>query len=208
MADFVVIRPEDDGDASRASEWCDDLIGTASFQSHACVHDVDGNTPADSANVQAALGVSAQLVLYFGHGDESSWLTSNSPTVDISNVSLGQDKAVVSVACKTSCLLAPAAIRGGVIAWLGFAAKIPIIDKHKGSDPIGDALVSSLSLLGSGGTMQDAHDAIVAEFARLVADFETGSLSGLHISPVGYYASMVMRDQCIVSGTATHIPLA
>jgi hypothetical protein len=208
MGRYVVIRPEDDANAQRASEWCDNLMSHSSFAGHKCVEDVDGSSPADQANVSAALGQTAELVLYFGHGDESSWTTSGSATLDTSNVSgAASQKAVVSVACKTSCLLGPAAITGGVTAWLGFTTKVPVTDKHKGADPIGDGLVEALSCLGAGDSMQDAYDAVVAEFDRLTNEFDTGSLSRLYISPLGYFGSMAVRDHCVVNGTASFQPL-
>ena len=207
MGDVIVIRPRDDGDAKQASDWCDALVAKLESDGHTVVEDVADHTPAEEAEIVAALGRQAALVLYFGHGDETSWLTYDQATVDGANVKAAAKKAVVSIACKTGHSLAPAAIGAGVSAWLGFTMKVPVVAPHKHADPVGEAIAGGLEQLGTGGTLQQARDSIATNFHVLVDEFDTGGLKDHPAADVGYYASLAMKDRVGVHGSANHRPL-
>src|SRR6516165_8590066 len=108
MGSFVLIRPQDDAESRQASDWGKMI---SEYWTKVTVHtksqDINQYSPADAKTISAAIGSSADLVLYFGHGDDTSWLTSGSATIDASNVHPASGKAVVSVACKTGCNLGP-----------------------------------------------------------------------------------------------------
>lgn len=208
MGSFAVVRPRDDADAQQASDWCDDLVTKLTGDGHSKIADVDDRMPPNTANIVAALGLLAvDLVCYFGHGDEHSWLTNQSSTVDASNVKAAQGKAVVSVACKTACNLGPAAITSGVVSWLGFTIKVVVMRPHKTVDPVGDAIVGGLSCLGGQGTMQQARDEIATNCGQLIDEFDTGRFSNFPEARLGYYAAMALRDHVVVHGTPSHQPL-
>ena len=98
MSSFNVIRPRDDSAAKESSKWCDDLIAKlkASTAAHTVSSDIDDGSPADQANISAAMSAGVDLICYFGHGNSSAWLTANSPTIDAGTVGAGKGKAVVS----------------------------------------------------------------------------------------------------------------
>jgi hypothetical protein len=206
MGDLVVVRPRDDDHARQASDWCDELVAALSIDGHNVVVDVDDTAPADSQTIRAALVQAARLIVYFGHGDERSWLTLGAPTVDSTNVDAVAGKAVVSVACRTGKVLGPDAITAGAVAWLGFTIKVPVIAPHKNRDPIGDAICDGLGTL-AGGTMQHARDEIAAQCDMLVQSFDAGSLSRHPASAMGYYAAMALRDHVVIHGNSQHEPL-
>jgi Peptidase family C25 len=204
---FTVIRPRDDKDARQASDWCDELIKRFSANGHTKSHDVDDLTPPNSPNIVATLGYVVGLVLYFGHGTEDSWQTSNANTFDATNIASAKNHAFVSIACKTGTRLGPDAITGGAVCWLSFTAKVAVIATYKNHDPIGDALVNGLASLATGGTMQQARDDMRDELDKLVTSFDTGALSGHPAANFGYFAAMAMRDHVVLHGTTTHVPL-
>jgi hypothetical protein len=55
--------------------------------------------------------------------------------------------------------------------------------------------------------MQDARDAIVSGFDQLADNYDTGSLSGLPDSVIGYLAALVLRDHVVLHGNAKRQPL-
>lgn len=207
MGHFIVVRPKDDAVSQQASDWCDQLVSRFTPKSHILAQDVDDTTPADRVNIQSALGTTASLVCYFGHGDENSWLTHSAPTIDAANVAAAGGKAVVSIACKTACNLGPTAITGGAVAWLGATINVPVISPHRTIDPFGDAIVDGLSCLATGGSMQDARDAISANCDALVTSFDTGPMSTHPARSLGYYAAMALRDHLVVHGSPKFVPL-
>jgi hypothetical protein len=207
MSFFAIIRPRDDADAQQASGWADDLIQELVKRGHSKTTDIDDRTPPDVANIGSALSGSAHLICYFGHGDENSWLTSQSSTLNSSNAVRAKGKAVVSVACKTGCNLGPHAITAGVVSWLGFTIKVAIIAPHKNTDPIGTAIVDGVALLGSHGTMQQARDKMAANFDQLVTDYDTGRFKMHPGAEFGYFAAMSMRDHVVVHGRVNLQPL-
>lgn len=209
MGDFAVIRPRDDAAAQQAADWCDQLVSDFLAAGHAVSADVDDTSPADTANIISALGSSATLVCYFGHGDDDSWLTGGTATIDASNVGAGAGKAVVSVACRTGRNLGPDAITAGVTSWLGFTIKVPVfaIALYKNVDPIGEAIVGGLSGLGTGGTMGQARAAIEANCDQLAADFDSGPLATHPVSQIGYYAALSLRDHVVLHGSSGFAPL-
>src|SRR3954467_2966047 len=146
MASFTVIRPRDDAMTQQCADWADDFCANAQTHGHNLGIDLDGAyTSVDQPAVLAAVHQPADLVLYFGHGDTDCWPTVIQRTVESSNVSAISGKPVVSVACKTACILAGAAITAGATAWLGFTISVPVLAPHRNVDPIGESLVRELS---------------------------------------------------------------
>jgi hypothetical protein len=208
VASFVIIHPQDDASAQQASDWGNDFARQLVNGGHTSAGDVDQSTPATAAAIAAVLRGSADLVCYFGHGDEDSWLTNSSHTIDSSNVHAAVGKPVVSIACKTTRRLGPDAITAGVISWLGFSISVAVIAPHKHSDPIGEAIVGGLAYLGNGVTMQQARDEIAANLDQLVADFDNGGKHASHpAAALGYFAAMSMRDHLVVQGHTACVPL-
>ena len=204
---FSTIRPQDDANSQQCSDWADNLITSLTASGHTKAIDVDNLTPADTPNIVAALKSSSNLICYFGHGDESNWLTHNATTVDKSNVSAAAGKAVVSVACKTARGLGPDAITAGVEAWLGFTCKVPVITPHKGVDPVGDAIVDGLTVLGAAKTMQEARDEIRSKMDQLVTEYDTGKYALHPAANIGYFAALALRDHVVVHGNTGFVPL-
>jgi len=207
MGTFTLIRPADDADAQQASDWADALSASLTADGHTKGTDVDSGTPADTVNVENAYKAKANLICYFGHGDEDNWLTSSSPTLAGNALPACGAKAVVSVACKTGCKLGPAAVTAGVESWLGFTIKVAIIKPYRNVDPIGDAIVDGLEGLGKGDRMQDARDDIEANFGALVNHYDTGKYSGHPAAQFGYYAALALRDHVVLHGRASSKPL-
>ena len=208
MSVFSVVRPQDDAVAQQTSGWCDDLIRKFTARSHHLASEVDRWTPADQAPIIALLGGSTDLVCYFGHGKRDCWLTNGIVTIDASSVHAAANKAVVSIACDTARGLGPDAVTAGVVAWLGFTILVAVMAPYKTRDPIGEAIVDGLDVLGHGYTMQAARDQVAANLDQLVNDFQPGGwLAGHPAAAFGYYASMAMRDHVVVHGKANHAPL-
>jgi hypothetical protein len=210
VGSFTIIRPSDDANARQSAHWGDVLIGKFTANGHTKGADVDGRTgrtPPNTKNIVAAVSAKTDLVCYFGHGDEDSWLTSSAPTLDASNVVSANGKAVVSVACKTGCNLGPAAITGGAIAWLGFTIKVAIIAPHKNIDPICDAIVDGLNCLSNHRTMQEARDDISTNFDQLASDYDTGKYKSHPASEFGYFAAICLRDHVVLHGATSCKPL-
>jgi hypothetical protein len=208
MGKFIVIRPKDDAAARQSSDWCDTLCGNLVADGHIELADVDDTSPPDTANITTALRKGGDLICYFGHGDETAWLTVGVPTIDATNISAAKGKAVVSIACKTGKDLGPDAITAGVICWLGFTIKVSVMSRHKTRDPFGDAIVKGLSVLGVHKSMQEARDEICSNLDQLVTDFDTGgSLSSHPASVIGYYSAMSLRDHIVAHGNFAHRPL-
>src|SRR5271170_1072860 len=120
MGSVILIRPRDDAASRQASDWGDSLRNTFAGIGHTIAANADDTTPPDRVNILRALGKAADLVCYFGHGDEKSWLTNAGQTLDARNVTTLRKKTIVSVACKTACTLGPDAITAGAECWLGF----------------------------------------------------------------------------------------
>lgn len=208
MGTFIIIRPKDDAASKQASDWADRLVQELQAQRHKMVVDVDDQTPPNKGNISNALIRAADLVCYFGHGDESRWLTHSKGTIDGSSVHSARAKAVVSVACKTACKLGPDAITAGVSAWLGFTIMVAAISPHKNVDPIGDAVVDGLSVLAIGQTMQEARDEIARLLAQVKRDYDTKGKYHTHPeAALGYYAAMAMSDHVVVHGNVNSQPL-
>jgi len=212
MGDFAIIRPKDDKSSRQASDWANDLIAKLKAAVHSEIDSVDDWSPANTTNILASLSGKADLVCYFGHGEEDRWLTSNSATLDTGNVTgiKGQSakgRAIVSIACKTSCKLGPAAITAGVKAWLGFTIKVKVIAPHNLLDPIGDAIVDGIALLSKKGTMQQARDRLAANLDQLVTAYDSGKYAQHPEAEMGYFAAMSMRDHVVVNGNANFQPL-
>jgi hypothetical protein len=168
---------------------------------------VDDLSPADRAHILAALKSAGNLICYFGHGNEHSWLTASVSTAISSDFVPATGKAVVSIACRTGCKLGPDAITAGVEAWLGFTIKVAVIAPHLGLDPIGDAIVAGVSVLGSGKTMQDSRDALYSELDTVATGYDTGKWSSHPGAALKYYAALAMRDHIVLHGTTTFVPL-
>lgn len=207
MGDFTLVHPRDDAIARQASDWCQELAKQFQQNGHTLVSEVNDTTPPSQSNIVNCLGHRSDLICYFGHGDEDSWLTSGSPTIESANISSAANKAVVSIACKTGQNLGPSAITAGVVAWLGFTVKVAVNPIYKGSDPVGEAIVDGLACLGTGGSLQDAHDRMASNFDQLVQDYDTGSLSRIPDAGLGYFSCMIMRDRIVVHGNVNHTPL-
>ena len=208
MSDFSVIRPEDDNVARQTSGWCDELIRKFTANGHRLADDVNQWTPADQASMVARMGGTTDLICYFGHGETDCWLTNGTATIDANTIHHAAGKAVISIACDTACNFGPDAITAGVVAWLGFTILVAVMAPHKNQDPIGEAIVDGLELLGNGRTMQEARDEIAANLDQLVVRFHSGgSLASHPAAAFGYYASMAMRDHVVVHGQANHVPL-
>jgi peptidase C25-like protein len=207
MGGFIVIRPKDDAAARQSSDWCDSLCARLSANGHLKTADIDDLSPPDATHILGAFAKGGELICYFGHGDEAAWLTSDVPTIDTTNVKAARAKSVVSIACKTAKVLGPDAITAGVTCWLGFTIKVPVMSPHKSRDPIGDAIVDGLSGLGVSKSMQQVRDDIYSHLDKLVADFDTGSLSSHPASALGYFSAMSLRDHIVVHGNPAHQPL-
>ena len=207
MGGYISIRPEDDKNACQASEWCDTLIRELEHRTPH-IHVTDRGGYACSRNdVEAALWGPGDLVFYFGHGDSGCWLNGSSQIYDSVNAAAAAGKAVVSIACKTSAVLASNAVTAGVVAWLGFNSQVACIPKLAGTDYVGDAIALALSCLGFSATMQEATDAVVSELHRLTQEYDTGALSGWSMAAFAYFGTSVMRDHCVLEGNKTHRPL-
>src|SRR5438552_1694023 len=83
-------------------------------------------------------------------------------------------------------------------AWGGFPKP-----KRRGwlrLDPIGEAIVNGLSLLGGPGAMQQARDEIRNNMDQLVTAYDTGKYSLHPAAGIGYFAAMAPRDHVVVHG--------
>jgi hypothetical protein len=206
MASYALIRPEDDADARQASTWADSLGKKLSSISHNKTADVDAGSPPDQAQIVAALGAVCSLICYFGHGDKDSWLTGRT-RVKGGDFVPAKGKAVISIACKTGCNLAPDALTAGVRTFLAFSSKVAVIAIYNGADPIGDAIVDGLSVLSSGSTMQQSRDEIYSKLDGVVNDYDTGQFRSHPAANFGYFAAMAMRDHIVVHGDTAFQPL-
>lgn len=65
---------------------------------------------------------------------------------------------------------------------------VPIIAPHKNIDPIGDAIVEGLLVLGAHGAMQQARDVIANNLHRLVRDYDSGKFRLHPAARFGYFA--------------------
>jgi hypothetical protein len=207
MGSYSLIRPADNRAALHSYDWAGVVDGVLTAAGHGKVHDVDSSTPANQANVAAALGGGADLILYFGHGDENNWLTRGATTIDKSNVGAARRKCVVSIACKTGRSLGPDAITAGIECWLGFTIKVVVIAPYFNADPIGDAIAYAVNLLGSQRTMQQARDAMEANLDQVARDYDTGKYATHPSAVLGYFAAISMRDHVVVLGNARSQPL-
>ncbi len=208
MGYFTVIRPQDDAVTEQCAVWAEDFIHDALRAAHHLDTDLDGaQTPTHRSAVLAAVQQAADLVLYFGHGDYNCWLTEGQPTITTADVSAFADKAVVSIACKTSSILAGAAITGGATAWLGWTSRFPVLPPHLNVDSIGETLNNARRRLSAGETMQSARDYVRIEFEALAGDFDSGPLASQPNAMVGYLAALVIRDHVVVHGDAWLAPL-
>jgi hypothetical protein len=207
MSSFALIRPKDDARAQQASNWAGSVSAAFAKSGHTKLADVDDLSPANQANIIAALGSAVSLICYFGHGDEHSWLAGGAVMVQAADFSIAGAKAVVSAACKTGCNLGPDAVTSGVEAWLGFTLNVAVIAPHKGVDPIGDAIVAGLSVLGAGRTMQQSRDELYSELDKVVAGYDTGAFSAHPGATLKYYAALAMRDHLVLHGTSGFTPL-
>jgi hypothetical protein len=169
---------------------------------------VNDTTPANKAEIVKAIRTTVNVICYFGHGDEDSWLTNGASTLDAATVSSVKAKTIISIACRTACKLGPNAITAGVRSWLGFTIKVPIIAPHKNLDPIGDAIVNGLSVLGNKGTMQSARSDIVTLLDQVVRDYDDNGKHHSHPEhAIGYYSAMALRDHVVVHGRLNSQPL-
>jgi hypothetical protein len=210
VGSFSVIRPQDDNVAQQASAWCDELVKLLSNKGHSLVNDTSATSPggADKKDIVAAISSRTDLICYFGHGDEKSWLTLGSSTVDASDFQVAKGKAVVSIACKTGRVLGPDAVTAGAVSWLGFTIKVVVVPLHKTVDHLGDAIVDGLAVLGTGGTVQQARDELAAKLDQLMVAFDTGGTLSSHPSAgLGYLSSMALRDHISLEGQNNHRPL-
>jgi hypothetical protein len=210
MGDYAGICPCDDGSARQARDWYMRLDAELAQASHTQSAYVDDATPATRANILSALtNATAQVVLYFGHGTSDEWTRKGTVTVDRTNVSAANGKAVVSVSCKSGRNLGPDAVNNsGVKAWLGFTITVPVISPHSGSDPIGDAIVKGLATLANG-TMASVRTALETELRQVTADYDTGGRFHNHPNALlGYFASGWLADNLSLSGTTALTPLA
>ena len=92
MSDVIVIRPKDDAASRQSSTWCDDLIAELTAAGQTIVEDVDDQSPPDTATISAALSRTADLVCYFGHGDDDCCLTHGAMTIDGHTISAAKGK--------------------------------------------------------------------------------------------------------------------
>jgi len=205
---FVVIHPEDDAAAEQAAKWCSELVDELVAAGHELIEDVNEQTPADSASIEAALEMPAELVCYFGHGTPDSWQTDGQTTIESGNVGRAAGKTVVSIACLTGRNLGPDAVTAGVSSWLGITIKVPVLPPHKNVDPMGSAFVSGLRHLSRSATIGDVRDSLIAAFEQLAVDYDDGGrFAGRPDQPIGYYGAHALKDSIEVSGRKTAIPL-
>lgn len=176
-------------------------------QGHLLISDIDDSSPADKSNIVAALKQTSDLVLYFGHGTEDSWLTNAKATADSSNISSASGKSVVSVACKTGRQLGPDAVTAGSTAWLAFTIKVPVISVYKTKDPLGEAIVDALAGLGRAKSVGDVRDDLVSNLDALVTEYDSGRYSCHPQATMAYFAVMALRDHVVALGKNRHVPL-
>jgi hypothetical protein len=208
MGSIIIIRPRDDAASQQASDWADDLVKKLIKNGHTIAADVNDQTPPNKGKIASAINKAADVIFYFGHGDEDSWLTNWKSTLDASNVSSANGKTVISVACKTACKIGPNAITAGVKSWLGFTINVAVISPHKNADPIGDAIVKGLALLGSKATVQRARDEIALLLAQVKDDYDANGKYHKHPEArLGYYAAMALSDHVVVHGNVNLQPL-
>lgn len=211
MSSFSIIRPSDDPTTIQSSNWGKRLTSILS-SSHTLLNDVDSTTPANRTNVEAAYKSSADLLCYFGHGEDNRWETKGVHTLESTSLPKTCPAAVVSIACKTGCTLGPAAITSGVSAWLGFTVKVGVIapyaSAHGSIDTIGDAIVNGLKVLDTGASMQDVRNEVEAELDKLVVAYDTGGTYSHHPdAAIGYFVAGYMRDHVVLHGKTGHSPL-
>lgn len=207
MPSFALIRPRDNAGARQASDWGDSVADAFLTSGHSKSIDIDDTSPADKAHIIPALGSKVGLICYFGHGSEHSWLTGGVGTVTAGDFTSAASKAVASIACKTGCNLGPDAVTAGVEAWLGFTISVAVIVPHKGVDPIGDAIVAGLSVLGAGQTMRQSRDELYSQLDQVRQDYDTGRFSSYPVAVLGYFAALAMRDHLVLHGTTGFSPL-
>jgi hypothetical protein len=211
VGDFTIIRPCDDAAATQCSDWADDLIAKLTAAGHSSSGtDIDGGaTPSSThtADVIAAFAANADLLCYFGHGDEDNWLTYSAPTLEASKMPVAGCQAVVSIACKTGCGFGPACITAGVVSWLGFTIKVGMPIPHLGTDPIGEAIVKGLELLGSSKTMQEVRDEIATQLDNVANAYDKGAFSSHPGRDFGYFAAISLRDHVVIHGSPAHVSL-
>ncbi|WP_031495315.1 C25 family cysteine peptidase [Bryobacter aggregatus] len=207
MSHFSLIRPEDDVAAQQASSWADAVAADWIAAGHQKSADINQFSPPNHSQIVSALASSVTLLCYFGHGDERSWRTNAATTVTAPDFVPAQAKAVVSIACKTGCILGPGAVTFGVAAWLGFTISVAVLSPHKGIDPIGDAIVAGLSGLRLGQTMQQCRDELYAQLDSVVTDYDTGRYSSHPNAALKYFAALAMRDHIVLHGTTHFAPL-
>ena len=208
MSDVITIRPKDDAAARQASTWCDEFTAAMTAGGHTIVEDVDDLSPADTKTIIAAFRRTADLICYFGHGEDDAWSTHGAVTVDGASILAARGKCVISIACNTGRAMGPNAVTGGVASWLGFTIQVPVVSPYKTRDGFGEAIVEGLKTLVSGGTMQQARDDVSDALDALSRDFDTGgSLSGHAHAWLGHFGAIALHDHVTVNGTASVSPL-
>lgn len=208
MGDFVLIRPEDDAKARRASSWADITLETLADHGHLLIHEVDGYPPPDSARITEALRVDTNLVCYFGHGSPDAWLTDSLPTLDGSNVDAASGKAVVAVACYTARGLGPGAVLAGAVAWFGFTMEVATFPPYRNREPIGEAIAEAVGGLAAGNSLGELQNDLVARLFDLAHQYQFGALRLFPLAQTARFFCMALAGQIAVHGARDHRPLA
>jgi hypothetical protein len=207
MSLFSLIRPEDDPLAIQASDWASELLNELSLAGHGLAKDLAGTTSVVKGNILSVLCSSTPLVCYFGHGDDQSFLTLSTPTVDSSSISVSTGTVIVAIACFTGKSLGPAAITAGADTYVGFTIKLPVILPYRTIDPIGEAIVAGLKHLGGGSDVQHAADMLRNELDKVSVEYDTGAYSAHPAANLGYFGSVAMRDHLVLHGDPYRCPL-
>lgn len=124
MADILLCRPLYDDGTKIAHSWAEEVRAfVEDSASHVC-DDLSGAT-ATRSNTEAKLREAVDCMVFYGHGTDDSLLpqdglSGGSAVLDDSNAHLLSEKIVYAVACYSSKVLGPRAIKQGVAAYIGY----------------------------------------------------------------------------------------
>ncbi|HST33322.1 MAG TPA: hypothetical protein VLJ80_07350 [Solirubrobacteraceae bacterium] len=160
----LIVTPRDDPAARQCAKWADQLA--ARYGSEVVVL-----TPRRRSEVDEAL-VSGNHVLYFGHGVRDALIArkrlfkSEIRLADRDNLTGAQKRVVVAIACwsaeELARLVTDPSNSTSVRCYVGWLDEVSWPNDWR--DPIGEALVESLSLLFDGQTVGDLRDELRLRF--------------------------------------------
>jgi hypothetical protein len=142
MTDVVVLRPSTDAVEKTLAAWVDAVFPAGTILPGVAVLTLGNGTSAAAA--QAACQGS-DVVLYYGHGDETS--LGDPVLVDDTTITCAQGATVIAIACLSGETLGPDSVAtGSVSAYLGFTEPlfVYIADDHVIGDEIADCIKAYL----------------------------------------------------------------